>query len=68
MDIFLDAPVLRVIAGGLVSIATAGDILADMTYVSCSATFVTVLVTVWVPTRCEIAIEGEFRFDGWPSV
>lgn len=64
MDIFLDAPGLRVIAGGLVSIATAGAILAVTTYVSSSATFVKVLVTVCVPTRCEIAIEGVLRFDG----
>lgn len=46
--------------------ATDGAILAVIVYVSSSATLVTVLVTMWVPARCEIAIEGVLRLDGWP--
>lgn len=65
---FLDADGLRVIAGGLVSMATAGAILAVMTKVSSAATFVTVRVTVRVPTRWEIVMDGELRFEGWPRV
>lgn len=48
--------------------AMDGAIRAVIVYVSSSATLVTVLVTVLVPTRCEIAIDGELRFDGWPMV
>lgn len=48
--------------------AIDGSILAVIVYVSSSATLVTVLVTVWVLTRCEIAIDGVLRFDGWPMV
>lgn len=62
------APGLRVIAGGLVSIAISGAILAVITYVSSSATFFTERDIVRVPTRCEIVIEGMLRFDGLPRV
>lgn len=48
----LEAPGLSVIAGGFTSMAIDGCILAVIVYVSStSATFVTLLVTVWVPTR-----------------
>lgn len=61
-----DAPGSKVMAGGFTSMATGGAILAVIVYVSSSATLVTVLVTMWVPARCEIAIEGVLRLDGWP--